>query len=356
MILGILKVFVPTALSFFLGLAITPVISHYLYKYKTWKKQSVHKTIDGYDAVISKTIHNDEGKKTPRMGGLVIWISVLLTALITWVFSHFFWPELFSKFDFISRSQTWIPLTALLMGSVVGFLDDLLAINGNGKYIGGGLSLSKRLASVMAIGLACALWFYLKLDVESLGLPFGGELRLGAFFIPFFLLVIMALYSGGIIDGIDGLSGGVFASMFSAYAVIAFNQQQFDLSAFCAVVTGGILAFLWFNIPPARFYMSETGTMGLTVTLGIVAFMTDKLGGGYGVLVLPVIAMPLLLTSASVIVQILSKKLRKKKVFLVAPLHHHLEAIGWPSYKVTMRYWILSIMLGIIGLSLAIIG
>nr|MBA3550801.1 phospho-N-acetylmuramoyl-pentapeptide-transferase [Patescibacteria group bacterium] len=170
-------------------------------------------------------------------------------------------------------------------------------------------------------------------------------------------IVVMALYSGGVIDGIDGLSGGVFASMFFAYGGIAFYQQQIDLAAFCAVLVGTILAFLWFNIPPARFYMSETGSMSLTITLAVVAFMTDALVGGYGFLVLPIIALPLLVTSASVIIQLLSKKFRDgKKVFRVAPLHHHFEAIGWPAYKVTMRYWIISIICAVLGMILALVG
>ena len=144
--------------------------------------------------------------------------------------------------------------------------------------------------------------------------------------------------------------------MFAAYGGIAFYQQQIDLAAFCATIAGGILAFLWFNIPPARFYMTETGTMGLTITLTVVAFMTDTLGGGYGLLVLPIIALPLVITVLSNIIQIASKKFRGKKVFLVAPLHHHFEAIGWPSYKVTMRYWVFSLVCAILGISLALIG
>jgi phospho-N-acetylmuramoyl-pentapeptide-transferase len=177
------------------------------------------------------------------------------------------------------------------------------------------------------------------------------------FFIPIFILVTLAIYAGGVIDGIDGLSGGVFAAMFTAYAGIAFYQQQINLAAFCAMIVGAILAFLWFNIPPARFYMSETGTMGLTLTLAVVAFMTDALGEGHGLLALPVVAFPLVITVCSDIIQLLSKKFRNgKKVFLVAPVHHHFEAIGWPGYKVTMRYWVISIIFAIVGLIVALIG
>ncbi len=176
-------------------------------------------------------------------------------------------------------------------------------------------------------------------------------------FIPFFALVMLFMYSGGVIDGIDGLAGGVFSVFFSSYAGIAFAQSQIDLAAFCAVVVGGILAFLWFNIPPARFYMSETGTMALTMTLTVVAFMTDTLGGGHGLLVLPIVAIPLVITTLSDVIQLTSKRFRNgKKVFLVAPVHHHFEALGWPSYKVTMRYWILSIVFGVIGLCFALLG
>ena len=166
----------------------------------------------------------------------------------------------------------------------------------------------------------------------------------------------MATYSGGVIDGLDGLAGGAFASIFGAFTVIALTQYQFDLAAFSAVIMGTILAFLWFNIPPARFYMSETGSMGLTITLTVIAFMTDSLGGGYGLLVLPIIALPLVITVFSNIIQVLSKKIRNKKVFLVAPLHHHFEAIGWPAYKVTMRYWIFSTICAILGITLALVG
>jgi len=187
--------------------------------------------------------------------------------------------------------------------------------------------------------------------MSSVHLPFYGDIFLGIYFIPFFVAVMLALFSSSVIDGLDGLAGGVMAAIFASFAGIAFFQNQIDLAAFCLVVLGGILAFLWFNIPPARFYMSETGILGLTTTLTVVAFLTDS------VLVLPVIALPLLITSFSVIIQLLSKRFRHgKKVFLVAPLHHHFEAIGWPPYKVVMRYWVISIVMAIIGMIIAIIG
>jgi phospho-N-acetylmuramoyl-pentapeptide-transferase len=291
------------------------------------------------------------------MGGVIIWISVAITILGVWLVSRSVPTDLGTKLDFLSRNQTWLPFFALIVGSLFGLIDDTLEIRGSGGHIAGGLSLRKRLAIVALVGLIAGSWFYFKLDISTLGFPGGYTIPLGILFIPFFAVVTMAVYSGGVIDGIDGLAGGIFATMFSAYAGIAFYQQQINLSAFCLVVVGAILSFLWFNIPPARFYMSETGTMGLTITLAVVAFMTDSLGDGYGVMVLPIIAMPLVITTLSVITQLLSKKFRNgKKIFLVAPIHHHFEAKGWPSYKVTMRYWIIGVVFAIMGVILALVG
>ncbi len=357
MIENIIKVFGPSTLSFFIGIAITPTITHFLYKYKLWKKKSGKVTTDGRDASIFNELHKEKEVGTPRLGGTVIWISVLTTALSLWIVSKIVPTDATIKLDFISRSQTWIPLATLIIGAIVGMIDDLMEVFGTRGYLAGGMSLRKRLGIVTLVGVLCGLWFYDKLDITSVALPFGNSLEMGALFIPFFALVMLFIYSGGVIDGIDGLAGGVFAVFFSSYAGIAFVQNQINLAAFCAVVAGGILAFLWFNIPPARFYMSETGTMALTMTLTVVAFMTDTLGGGHGILVLPIVAIPLIITTLSDIIQLGSKKFRNgKKVFLVAPIHHHFEALGWPAYKVTMRYWIISLIFGVIGFCIALLG
>lgn len=363
MIVDIVKVFLPAIGAFIIGILMTPSLTNFLYKHQLWKKNSVAKTIDGQEATITASLHRDDIKKTPRMGGIVVWGSTFITISIIWLLAEFVSGETLINLDILSRNQTWIPLSTLILGGLIGLIDDFLVTRDptdskyQSSYIGGGLSLTKRLFVVATIALLCALWFYFKLDVKEIGMPDGFKsFYLGVLFIPFFVLTIIAIYAGGVIDGIDGLSGGVFASMFAAYGGIAFYQQQYDLAAFCATVVGGILAFLWFNIPPARYYMSDTGMMGLTITLGIVAFMTDKLGEGHGIIVLPIIALPLVVTVISNIIQILSKKLRGKKVFLVAPLHHHFQAKGWSPYKVTMRYWIVSIICAVLGITLALIG
>jgi len=360
MIIDVVKIFIPTILAFTIGIIFTPFLTRFLYKHEMWKKKSGKGAgLGGGGTPIFNELHKNKEVNTPRMGGIVIWFSVFVTISGAWLLAYFFPSDVTSKLDLLSRNQTWIPLFALMVGAFIGLVDDYLEIRGSGGYAAGGLSLKKRLAMVSLVALSAGLWFYFKLDVHSIGLPmaWGGSLDIGWFFVPFFVLVILAIYSGGVIDGIDGLSGGIFATMFAAYAGIAFYQQQINLAAFCAVVVGATLAFLWFNIPPARFYMTETGTMGLTITLGIVAFMADSLGGGYGILVLPIIAFPLAATTLSNIIQVTSKKLRAgKKVFLVAPVHHHFEALGWPAYKVTMRYWIIGVVFAMLGLILALLG
>jgi phospho-N-acetylmuramoyl-pentapeptide-transferase len=356
-IIDAVKIFVPTAIAFFVGIALTPLLTRSLYRHKMWKKKSGKVAMDGKDTPIRNALHKERDVGTPRMGGIIIWGSVLLTIIIIWLLARFFPNGTTEKLNFLHRSQTWLPLFTLIAGSLIGLLDDFFEIMGNGGHVAGGLSLKKRLIVVSLISLVGAWWFFVKLGVSSVSIPFDGVVNMGMWFIPFFILVVLAVYAGGVIDGIDGLAGGVFASIFSAYAMIAFYQQQIDLSAFCLVVVGGILAFLWFNIPPARFYMSETGTMGLTITLAVVAFLTDAHVGGKGVAVLPVIAFPLLITVLSNIIQVISKRFRNgKKVFLVAPIHHHFEALGWPPYKVTMRYWVISIIFAIMGVIVALSG
>jgi phospho-N-acetylmuramoyl-pentapeptide-transferase len=346
MYINVLKVFAPSAMAFFIGLAFAPILTDFLYAHKLWKK----KPGKGDQTPIFNSLHKKKETGTPRMGGVIIWTSVLCTIGLIFLLTKFFpGDQFFLKLNFLSRSQTWLPLFTLLAGSVVGLIDDIMQVTGTSDCHAG-LSFWKRLLVVIILGSVGGLWFYGRLGMTGLHLPFYGPIELGLFFVPFFILVMVSLFSSGIIDGLDGLSGGVMAIIFSAYAGISYFQGRIDLAAFCTVVVGGILAFLWFNIPPARFYMSETGILGLTTTLTVVAFLTDT------VLILPIIAFPLFVTTVSNVVQMSSKKMFGKKVFLIAPLHHHFEAIGWPSYKVVMRYWIIGIVMAIIGMVLALIS
>jgi len=151
-------------------------------------------------------------------------------------------------------------------------------------------------------------------------------------------------------DGLDGLAGGVLASNYAAYGIIALTQQKTELAIFCFTVLGALLAFLWFNIYPARFFMGDTGSMALGMTLGVIAFLTNT------VLPLFVIGFVFFADGASAVLQILSKKFFHRKIFLCAPIHHHFEAIGWPETKVTQRFWLISAICVAIGLAIALIG
>ena len=349
--IDVVKILLPTAVTFFIGIVTTPILTGFLYRHKMWKKSSVKTALGGGEATITGKLHQDEERKTPRMGGVVVWGSVLASAVLFLILGGMFPESAFEKLSFLSRNQTWLPIFTLIAGGLFGLIDDYLVCRESGTYMGGGLSLRIRLAFVLSLAALGAWWFYAKLGMDSIHIPFVGDANLGLWFIPLFIIFMIGIYSGGIIDGIDGLSGGVFASIFSAYAVIAFAQGQIDLAAFCSVVVGGLLAFLWFNIPPARFFNSETGTMALTTSLTVVAFLTKA------VVVLPVIAFLLVATSASSIIQIASKKFRNgKKVFLVAPLHNHFQALGWPSSKVVMRYWVLSVVFAIMGTIITLVG
>ncbi len=347
---SVIKILGTSAVASIIAILWAPLLINFLYKHELWKKTGGKKAFSGEEAVVFNRLHKERETKVPRMGGLLIWVTALVVALFLYIAAWVAPASIFGQLNFLTRSQTWLPFSILIGGALFGLLDDYLVVSSLGSYIGGGLSFKKRLAVIAVMGLVAGLWFYYKLGWDVISVPLVGHFSIGILYVPLFIIVMVATWSGGIIDGLDGLSGGAFASMFGAFTIIAFSQGKVDLATLCAVITGTLFAFLWFNIPPARFYMTETGSLGLTVLLATVAFLTDS------VFVLPIIAGLLVLEVASVIIQLLSKKLRGKKVFLSTPIHHHFEAVGWPAYKVVMRAWIVGIVLAIIGVVIKLIG
>lgn len=347
--INVIKIFNLGALSFVVAFLLTPALTHFLFKHKLWRKEVRTKSIDGKELFFFKKFHSEKEIKVPRFGGLLIWVSVLILAVVFFLLSssNIWWLR---KLNFLSRSQTWLPLFALISASLVGLLDDVLQVYKKGRYIAGGLGLKYRLGLVALIGLIGGWWFYYKLGINTIHIPGNGDVWLGVWYLPFFVLIMLAVYSGGVIDGLDGLGGGAFGIMFAAFGGIALFQNQIDLAAFCIAITGAILAFLWFNIPPARFYMGETGMLGLCCALTVVAFLTDS------VLVLPIIGFLLVIESGSVTLQLIWKKFFKKKLLLASPIHHHFEAKGWPHYKITMRFWVIGIVMAIIGVAIRLLG
>lgn len=353
--LEVFKLLVPAGMSFVVGMLITPIITHYMYKFEWWKKKSVAKSVDGKAAPLTQKLHNDEARKTPRMGGLVVWKSVFIVTGLLWLASVIFTDEKVDALNVVSRNQTWMILITFVFGTVIGFIDDLIVVGklqSLSKYVGAGLSVKSRIFLVALLAAVVGWWVYYKQGITAYHVPFIGSWELAIWlFIPFAMFTLVALYAGSNIDGVDGLSGGVFSIIYTAYGTIAFMQGRFDLAALCFIIVGALMAFLWFNIPPARFFMSDTGTMPLTIGLGVIAIITNT------VLILPIIALPLVVSIGSVVLQLASKKLRGgKKVFLASPVHNHLQLIGWPAAKVTMRYWIFGLMSAIAGLVIFISG
>ncbi len=351
MYLDLLKIFIPTTLAFLVAIFITPFMSNFFYKNKMWKKKKRTENTTSEDF---KVIHDKIAKEetsVPCIGGSIIWISVLITIFTFYILSLIFDTSLLNKFNFLSRSQTLFPLGVFVLGAFLGLIDDLLEIDGKTE-----ITRSKnwytqlKIFTIVLIAVISGFWFYNKLGMTSIHIPFAGDLYLGFLIIPLFILVALGTFSGGVIDGIDGLSGGVLATIFSSFTLIAFLNNQIDLAVLSGVITGSILAFLWFNIPPARFYMGETGMMPLTLIIAVFAFMTNS------ILILPIIAFPLVITSLSSTIQMFSKKFLGKKFFRIAPLHHHFEAIGWSRHKITMRYWVISVIFALLGIILFVIS
>lgn len=349
---SIIKVFLPAVLSFFIGMFLSPIFWKLAVKNRWWKKKSRSKDNPDAMSVAFQGLHNEgEELSTPRIGGVVVWLSACLVALFFYLLSYFSSNINVNLLNFVSKNQTLIPILLLLFGAFVGLFEDFLQIKGEGGIGQDGTNYRWfKISLLIVISALAGGWFYYKLGMNSVHIPFGGELYLGVFFILFFIIVTLAIFSGSVIDGIDGLSGGVLAIIYSGYTFITISHMQYDLASLTAVISAALLAFLWFNIPPAKFYMGETGMLALTVCLSSITFLTNT------VFLLPIIAFPLMMTSLSVIIQIISKKYFKKKVFRVAPLHHHFEAIGWPKHSVTMRYWIVSFICILIGVLVSIVS
>lgn len=342
--LAVFKVSFLTIFSFLFALLWTPILSKFLLTYKLGKQIRDEKA-----APIFSKLHSKKAG-TPTMGGLLIWVTVLLFALGFYYLAAFFPQNNFlQNLNFLSRSQVLLPLGALVASALVGAVDDILNVKRIGPF-GGGLNMRHRIILYTLIALVGAWWFYFKLNWDMLHVPFVGDFNIGWWYIPFFLFVIIGTaFSVNEIDGLDGLAGGTLLTAFGAFGAIAFIEGKYDLAAFCSVIIGALLAFLWFNIYPAKFIMGDTGSMSLGVTLGMVALLTNS------ALLLPIIGLLFVIESLSVIIQVTSKKLRKKKVFISSPIHHHLEAKGWSEPTIVMRFWVISGVMAVVGVIMTLI-
>lgn len=325
-------------LGFLLSMLITPVYTTLAYKGQWWKKPRTTATT-GEKATVFAKLHGEKHKRLiPTMAG---GIAVVAVAIVTLAFN-------------LDRSQTWLPLAAFVGAAGIGLLDDIINLKGsNGGLEKVRLSAKMKLLLTTLVALIGGWFFYFKLNVDTIHIPISGtDLMVGWLIIPIFVLVVVATANAvNISDGLDGLAGGLTTTAFGVYAIIAALQGNFGIAGFCMTIVGALLSYTWFNIHPARFFMGDVGSFALGTALGVVAMLTDTL------LILPIIGIIFVAEAGSSAIQILSKKLRNgKKIFKIAPIHHHFEASGWPETKVTMRFWILGQVAGVLGLIVFLLG
>lgn len=329
------QIFLWGFLGFLISMLLTPAYTALAYKGRWWKRPRTT-TVTGEEATVYNSLHAEKHlRNIPTMAGIIFVVAALIVTL---------WLNL-------SRSQTWLPLAAMSGAGVIGLLDDVININSAGSGIAG---MRAKVKSLMLLGIALVggLWFYHKLGVASIHVPYWHDLHLGWLIIPLFMLVIFATANAvNITDGLDGLAGGLGTIAFGAYAVIALLEKKYGISGFCMTVVGALLSYTWFNIYPARFFMGDVGSFALGTALGVVAMLTNT------VLLLPVIGLVFVIEAGSVALQLTSKKLRAgKKIFHSSPIHHHFEAIGWPETKITMRFWVIGQIMAFVGIILYITG
>ncbi|HEX3569059.1 MAG TPA: phospho-N-acetylmuramoyl-pentapeptide-transferase [Candidatus Saccharimonadales bacterium] len=319
-------------LTFCVAMTLTPLYTTFAYRYKWWKRRRTHSTTGETLTVINKL--STRKRDVPTMAALITVVSV---AAVTFIFN-------------LDRRQTWLPLAALLGAGAVGIIDDIINVRGKGGGVAG-LRAPIKFTMVTIVAAVAGWWFVSKLGFDAIHLPVFGDWHLGWWLIPLFTLVVVSSANAvNISDGLDGLAGGLMISAYFAFGVIAAFQGNFGIAAFCMAVVGALLSYVWFNIPPARFFMGDIGSFALGTALGVIAMLTNTLA------LLPVIGLVFVIEAGSSLLQIVSKKAFHRKIFIAAPIHHHLEAKGWPKTKVTMRFWILGQVCAALGVILALTG
>lgn len=320
--------------AFLLAMILTPVYTYFAYRHKFWKRQRTTSTLGEKLEVFTKLHANKFTRNIPTMAGVIGIVSItVITLCFNW-----------------DRAQTWLPLAALVGGGAVGLLDDIINIRGQGKGVAG-LRSSFKFVMVILMSLALGWFFYTKLGYSSVHIPFAGDFALGIWIVPLFVLTVVSTGNAvNISDGLDGLAGGLLAVSYMVFGMIALLQGHLMIAGFCFTVVGALLSYLWFNIYPARFFMGDVGSFAFGTSLGVVAMLTNTL------FLLPIIGIVFVVEAGSSLIQIVAKRYFHRRVFISAPIHHHLEAKGWPEVKVTMRFWVIACVAGFIGLLLALGG
>ncbi len=355
-------------LSTFFAFLISPLIINLLYKLKV-----VRKTENDFSAVIGERAIK-EG--TPIMGGIIIIITILIITLtINW------------------NIYTYVPILVLLISAILGALDDLLNIFGRkrlvrpfhkhiklalvhkdwkqrvwlailipwsayknvwyhlGSYPGKGIHAGEKIIVQTITGGIVALWLFSHLDISSIWIPLLGSLELGLLMPILIIFTVVAMSNAvNISDGMDGLSAGLLTASYSAFLLIAIMEGQTEISILLGTVIGALIAYLYFNIKPARIQMGDTGSLAMGALLATTAFLQDK------IFLLPIIGFPFVVEIGSSLVQSIYKSLFRRRLFKMAPLHLHFLIKGWSEEKTVMRFWLFGLITAIIGIAIYIIS
>ncbi|MFA6079866.1 MAG: hypothetical protein WC753_00065 [Candidatus Gracilibacteria bacterium] len=340
----ILQIVILGLFAFGIAMLITPYYIYILRHFRIAKQIRTEASMGGGHATRYHALHIHK-QGTPNMGGVMILIVLGLVVIITILAKYY--QEYFDiniRFSLWERAETFLPLFAIFSMGILGAIDDYL----NVRNIGGkkGMSARVKMGGITLFAFLGAWWFFYKLGYDTISLPLFGQIHIGGWyiFVCIFLITAMA-NSVNITDGLDGLAGGLLVQNYFLYAFITFHEGLFLLSTLCIVIAAALTAFLWFNIKPAKFYLGDSGALALGSGLAVMALMTDTLP------ILFIISGVYLWEILSVMLQIASKKLRHgKKIFLIAPFHHHLEAKGMSEETIVMKSWLIGAILSTLGI------
>lgn len=352
------------------SLALTPLVLAFLYHFKIWRTNGHADPTLGIESRSSKA-------HTPIMGGLIVVISV---ALITFFFN---WD----------RQFTWVPIGGMMIAAILGGLDDLFSVLGRkrrnrslrqtlvlirvhknlvdrlwyictipwvafktfassfGSKRGTGVHAHEKLLLQFAAGGVAAWWIYWKLGEtwKEVYIPFHGFLNIGAWIIPLIIVVVMFTANAvNISDGMDGLAGGMLIPTFAALSFLSSIFGYEPLAVLNAVTAGALVTYTFFNVKPARFQMGDVGSLALGTLLAINALVINAMA------ILPFIAFMFYVETFSVIIQVAGRTLFGKRVFKMAPLHHHFELSGWSEEKTIMRFWVIHLAFVLLGVWIAL--
>jgi len=277
---------------------------------------------------------HQEKMGTPTLGGMLVWASVLLSTAL---------------FNVIGNPSIVVPLLATASTGVLGTIDDFVGMAGNNAV---GLTARMKLLGLTVIATVTALAIYVALGLDYLYVPTTTlPFHLGLWYVPLAALAIVATANAvNLTDGLDSLAGMCAGVSFACYGIIAHLQGQAPVATFCFTVAGALVGFLWFNAYPALLFMGDAGSLSLGTALAVVALMTGQL------LLLPIIGFVFVAEALSVILQVgYFRFTHGRRLFRMSPLHHHFEMLGWSETHVSQRFWLVSMLTGMVGIALALI-